>query len=158
MERLLKIKGFSLIELIVVFIIVVILATTVYLKWSSSSIRLNSQAALLADDIRYTQNLAMTQHQRFRLAITPPNTYQIQDESNNPISISTRGTTITLGASITFGNITGITSKIIFNSKGIPYNDATPNIPITDNVVIRLTSEGETVAITIQPETGRVTP
>jgi hypothetical protein len=136
----------------------VILAIVVHLKWSNLSIDLHAQAALLATDIRYTQNLSMTQHQKFRLAKISSNTYQIQDGNNNPVTIPSRDTTTTLGRGITFGTLSGITNKIIFDSKGTPYNDATPSVPITNSVIIRLISKGEIVDIIIYPETGRVTP
>ncbi|MBU0743803.1 MAG: type II secretion system GspH family protein [Gammaproteobacteria bacterium] len=157
MERLLKNRGFTFIEVLIVIIIASVLAITAFFKWSGSSININSQVELLANDIRYAQNLAMAQHQKFRLAITSSNTYQIQDESDNPVPIATRGTTVTLGPGITFGSTSTITSKIIFDAKGVPYDD-NPVIPLTSNAIMRLTGNGETIAVTIYPETGRVTP
>jgi len=158
MERMSKIRGFSLIELIAVMLVLVIIAVTVYFKWSSISINPYAQAAQLANDIRYTQNLSMTKRQKFRLAITSATTYQIQDENNNPVTISSRGTTITLENTITFGTPTGIISKIIFNPKGTPYNDAQPSVPLTSNAIIPLVASNKTVDVTITPNTGRVTP
>lgn len=157
MERLLKARGFTLIELVIVIIILAVLAVVTYFKWSSTSLNLPSQAALLATDIRYTQNLSMTQHQRFRLAITSSTTYQIQNGSGVAVTIPTRGTTTTLASGITFGARTTITNKIIFNAEGIPYDDS-PEVPITANAVIPLVSGSETINVTIYPETGRVTP
>lgn len=158
MEKTIGCSGYTLIQLVIVIIILSILAITFIFKWSNTSFSLGAQAALLANDIRYTQSLAITQNQRFSLVInTSTKSYQIQNELNQPVTISTRGNTIYLSNNISFGVITTITNKIIFNTKGIPYDDY-PVTPLTQTATISLTSRGQTQTITIYPETGRVTP
>lgn len=159
MERLNKNWGFSLLELIVVLLILGILATTTYFKWSKSPFDLYSQVAMLANDVRYAQNLSMSRNERFCLAITSTNTYQIQNSSGNPVANANNNTTATLMSGVTFGTPTNIISKITFNTTGIPYTDtASPVIPLTANAIIPLTANGQTTNVTIDPTTGRVTP
>lgn len=158
MERLSRNYGFSLVELVVIILILGIISTTLYFKWSDSPFNLYSQAAMLANDIRYTQNLSISKNQRFRLVKTSTNTYQIQNSAGTPIiKPMDKSATVTLSSGVTFGTLTGITSKIIFNAQGIPYSD-NPETPLTQTAVISLTSGGTTTTVAIYPETGRVTP
>lgn len=158
MERLNKSYGFSLIEMIVVILIMVILAITAYFKWSQYAIALSAQTIQLADDVRYTQNLAMSQNQRFRLAITSSTTYQIQNGSGTAVAKPLcSSTTINLTNGVIFGTTTGITSKITFNNQGVPYADSSTT-PLATTAIIPLTASGTTMNVTIDPTTGRVTP
>jgi prepilin-type N-terminal cleavage/methylation domain-containing protein len=156
MERLTKNIGFSLTELIAVMLVLSILAFFTYFKWSSIPFGLNSQAELLAGDIRYTQSLSMTRGQRYNLSInTSGKSYTIANASGTIVKNS-RNTNVTpLDQGVSFGVLQGITNKITFDTKGVPYADSSTT-PLTSEVTIPLTVNGQTISVKLQPETGRV--
>jgi prepilin-type N-terminal cleavage/methylation domain-containing protein len=142
-----KNSGFTLLELIVVIIVLAIIAAAIYIKSTDTSVDLTAQVSQVADDIRYTQSLSMSKNQHYRLIITLPSSYTIQDASGNTVSSTTLDNGTTFSSAFT----------IIFNSKGTPYsNDSTP---LASTATITLTySTGQTGSVTITPITGRVTP
>ena len=135
--------GFTLIEIAITLIVIGILATVITINLPRSTVNLNTQAELLANNIRYTQNLAMTKGERYRFKIsTQTNSYSINNS------------TIYLDKQTSFGSVTN--NLIIFNSNGIPYIDT--KTPLKETATIALTAaDGRTVIITIYPETGSVT-
>ena len=151
--------AFTLIELIVVILIAAILAAIAVARWPGGRINLNATAQQLASDIRYTQTLAMSRAQDYRLNVTA-STYSITTGGgtavNNPITGSANvalpsGTTITISPTNLPNNL------IAFDSQGIPYTDSTTAATLGSAAVITLTSNSLTTTVTIQPQTGRVT-
>ncbi|HEV2614610.1 MAG TPA: GspH/FimT family pseudopilin [Gammaproteobacteria bacterium] len=151
--------AFTLIELIVVIIIAAILAAIAVSRWPGTEINLNAQAQQLASDIRYTQTLAMSRAQDYRLNLTAT-TYSITTTGgaaiNNPV---TGNASVALGSGITITlSPTNLPSNLIaFNSLGVPYTNSGATTTLNSAAVITLTSGANTKTITIQPQTGRVT-
>jgi len=141
-----KNSGFTILELIIVIITLAIVALVTSIRYPGTSVNLDTQVAQLANDIRYTQNLSMAKNQHYRLIITPPSSYVVQDASGNT------DTSITLATGMTFST----SFTIIFNSKGVPYS--TDSTPLASTATITLTYNENTGSITITPVTGRVTP
>ena len=75
-------RGFTLIELVITLIILSLLAYTVISRWSASTFDLQAAAEQLIADIRYTQMLAMTRGQRYRINYTS-NSYRISDRTDS---------------------------------------------------------------------------
>ncbi|CAL7964106.1 conserved hypothetical protein [Gammaproteobacteria bacterium] len=148
--------------MVVVLMILGIVATVVSVKLSrSSTIGLNSQAEMLASDIRYTQSLAMTNGERYRLVKTSSSRYQIQNSAGVaivvPSGMPSDSFTVELGDKIFFGDFTKQLPNnfIAFNSKGVPYIDA--STPLKKIATIELVTNGNKAAVLISPETGFVT-
>ncbi len=158
MEKVANISGFSLIELVMVMGILLALAIPIYFRWSSGAITLYSQAQLLANDIRYVQNLSMTKHQRFSLVKTSATTYQIQDATGNIVEDFLGREVITLTSGVTFGAFQTITNGITFSSEGVPYDDSTDSLPLVATAVMPLLLGSHRIDVTITPETGMVIP
>src|SRR5688500_2844705 len=119
------VAGFTLIELISVVVIIGALSTAVFIKWPSFSINVPAQAAQLANDLRYTQSLSLSQGQRFRLVISSATTYQILNSSGVAILNASGNTTTTLGTGISFGTLTNLPNNLVaFDSRGVPYSDS----------------------------------
>ncbi len=158
MRVLSKQAGFTLFELIIVIILMAILSLGVYLKWPGSSINLAAEAQQIANDIRYAQSLAMTNGQRYRFVKTSANTYQIVNNAGTAIKLALGNTTMTLNSGISFGTLSNLPNSLIaFDGLGIPYTDtATPGTALSATATIALTASGDTVTISIAPETGRV--
>jgi prepilin-type N-terminal cleavage/methylation domain-containing protein len=74
-------QGFTLIELVIVIAVVSIIGIISVMSWTGSAIDLGGQAKQLANDISYTQSLAMSKGTRYYLIITGTNTYQIRNAS-----------------------------------------------------------------------------
>ncbi len=153
-------RGFTLVELTVTLVVVAILAVALLPRSPERQINLSAQADQLASDIRYTQSLAMTHGQRFRINfnVNPTNTYQIDNLTGVPpvihphtgnsgsIPIPIIGTGITLtGATFPF---------IVFDGRGTPYDNI--GTLLAADAVVTLTADGQTTRVLISPQTGRV--
>jgi len=152
-------RGFTIFELAISLIIVSIVATVISINWPRFTINLNAQAESLVSDIRYTQNLAMTKGERYRLVKTSPNSYQIINSADVAVIMPSGSSMVTLGNKISFGNFASLPQNLIaFDGKGIPYVDTTiPSTPLKEIATIALMADGNTVIVTIYPETGSVT-
>lgn len=153
-----RIKGFTLIEMTMVIILISIVATATYLNWPGVTINLGAEVYQVANDIRYTQSLSMTKRERFRFVRTSASSYQIMNSTGTAILSASGVTTVTLNSGITFGAWSNLPNNlIVFDGKGTPYTDtATPGTPLASAATIPLTGGGQTTNIVISPETGRV--
>lgn len=150
-------SGFTLLELIITLALIGILSAVAIARWPGDSVSLSSQIVRLAEDIRYTQALAMQRSQRTRINfaatsytisdLTAATSYTHPGESNSTISLET-------GFTLTTGN-----TFIVFDSEGIPYSDASlPGTALSSDVTVTLTAPDSTNrTLTINPETGKVT-
>jgi len=151
-------RGFTLIELAITLLVVGTIAVVISISWPSFTINLNAQAELLADDIRYAQNLSLSKSERHRLVKTSANSYQITNSVGTPVVMPTGSSTVTLGSGISFGAISNLPNNlIVFDSKGVPYVDTgNPGTPLSTMATITLAASGNTKIISIYPETGWV--
>jgi MSHA pilin protein MshC len=127
-------RGFTLVELIMVVVLISILAVSVVPKFlDTSGFSLAGAAAMAAGDIRYTQELAMGTHSSKTIVFTTTNTYYTVDSRNvdlpSKVSISS-------GATYTF------------NSLGEPTSGGGSSVT--------LSAGAETKTITVESNTGRV--
>jgi prepilin-type N-terminal cleavage/methylation domain-containing protein len=128
-------QGFTLVELIMVVVLISILAVSVVPKFvDTSAISLQGGAAMVAADIRYTQELAMSTHSPKTITFTTNNTFYtvVSQTMNLPSRVS-----ISSGATFTF------------NSLGEPTTGGGSSVQIT-------TVGGSTKTITVESYTGRV--
>lgn len=153
MKHYSKSKGFTLVELTIVIVVVGILITYVVLMWPDKSIELDTQAAQLASDIRYVQSLSMSHNNNtatnnlylYRLDLSNSNQYQILDGSGNPIKYPPGSSTtiVSLGNGISMSN--NRTSYLVFDGTGTPYYSQTASgtgNKATQNMTITLSSPG----------------
>jgi type II secretory pathway pseudopilin PulG len=158
MTRMVAESGFTLIELVSIIVILSILSVTAFFAWPGTSINLGAEAQQVANDLRYTQALAMTKGQRYRFVITSSTTYQIANSSGTAI-LNARGTTsTTLFTGLSFGTLTNLpNSLVVFNGNGIPYTTTgSPGTALAATASIPITGGSSTKTITITPSTGRI--
>lgn len=154
-----KNRGFTLFELVIVIIILAIIAIIPRLRWSESTLNLDTQTVTFIINLRYAQSLSMSRNERCRLKITLPDSYDLQDSHAAHLSIPAMNSTdtATLNNNISFGTLTNITDTIIFDSKGVPYSDLNPETPISDFITIVLQNNSvQTRAVKVTPYTGKV--
>lgn len=150
--------GFSLIELVTVFVLLAIVAVFAAPRlFTTQSITLPATTAQLAASIRYAQSLAMSRGQRYRVNFTA-NSYQITDMLGGTVQPAT-ATTGTAPVSVVPTVLSGYNppltlNYVAFDTKGVPYTSATA--ALASAATITLTSGSDTSTITIAPETGRV--
>lgn len=139
-----KSLGFTIIELIIVIVVIGIIWFTTSIRFSVTA-NLSAPTTQLADDVRYTQNLAMTRNQRYSIIISA-NSYTIKNTVSGIIEYS-----VDLNNDITASNLT-----ITFNTKGMPL-DINGN-QLSSTAIITLSSGSVSSDINITPVTGQVTP
>ena len=127
-------RGFTLIELIMVAVLIGILAVSIVPKFvDTSAISLAGGAAMVEADIRYTQELAMSTHSPKTITFTTNDTFYTANSQtmNLPSRVY-----ISNGATFTF------------NSLGEPTTGGGSSVQIT--------AGGSTKTITVESYTGRV--
>lgn len=150
-------SGFTVLELVLVLVMVGVLAAYAAPRlFTVQSIALPASAAQLAASIRYTQSLAMSRGQRYRINFTGA-TYQITDMGGAPIvQPLTAGTAAVSLAPATLSGfnppLTG--GYVAFDGRGVPYVSATA--PLAGTATITLTSGAEVASVSVAAETGHV--
>ena len=127
-------RGFTIIEIIMVVVLIGILAVSVVPKFmDTSAISLQGGAAMVAADIRYTQELAMSTHSPKTITFTTSDIfYTVNSQTMNlPSRVS-----ISSGATFTF------------NSLGEPTTGGGSSVEIQ--------AGSSTKTITVESYTGRV--
>lgn len=154
-KQMKKQNGLSLIELLLVMVLISLIAAIAVPRFVTTP-NLDAQTQQLLSDLRYTQQLAMTHGQRFRVNFTLPNSYGITDLSGTAVpNPSTNTNTITLPAGITISGLTNLPNNLIaFDERGIPYDNEGATAALTVNATITLQRNGVSRSIVINQQTG----
>jgi prepilin-type N-terminal cleavage/methylation domain-containing protein len=162
-ERPYRIRGFTLIELVMVMVVVAILGIVVMTRYRPTEITVSIEADHLARDIRHMQRLAMTWGQTLRLtpagasysvscvtvSITPPcdvspvNDPAVTDQTGNPAFTRTLESSVTVAGAALDIDALGrpLTGGALFNG----------------DTTYTLTGGTETSTVTVARLTGFVT-
>jgi prepilin-type N-terminal cleavage/methylation domain-containing protein len=151
-----KSRGFTLIEVLIVLLIMGIISVAVMPKWTGTGTNVNYEARRVLNDIRYAQGMSITTGQRYRWVKLSSTTYQITDQSGTAIILPSGVSTLTLSGGATIGTLSNLPNSLIaFNSQGIPYTTtALPGTALAATASIPISGGGITRTIQISPETG----
>lgn len=147
-------RGFTLVELVVVLVLLGIVAATVGVRMSGASSNLGAQADQLASDIRYVQSLSMTRAQRHCIAFAAAS-YQVTNTNCTTLIVlptSVNPQPMGSGTTLTFTN-----ALITFDTLGRPFTDATATTALVAAAVITLSAGGQNTTVRVTPQTGQVT-
>lgn len=151
-------RGFTLVELVTILILIALLAFTAIPRNPTLALGAGAQVDQLAADIRFTQSLAMTHGDRFRINLAATS-YQITDSSGVAVAHPVTQTTapIALDSVTLSGFNPPLTNNYLaFDGRGIPFAAVASSTPLAVNVTITLAGNGESRNIVVTPETGRV--
>ena len=159
-------RGFTLVELVMVLLLVAILAFVVTPRSSENTIELSSQAEQVATDIRYAQSLSMTRgaalgtQGRYCIFFTATG-YQYRNNGNSyatpctvPVNHPATGSSTAIvlaGTAVSTANLTG--NYLEFDTKGQPASFAAA----ASNATITLSATGGPRTVVVSPVTGKAT-
>lgn len=148
-------RGFTLIEIIAVLVIIGVVSAIVISRGSSTSIyTLKSEADRLRTHLRYTQARSMNSSTIWGMNISSATSYSLFNSSGTPVTLPGEDGAVDLSQS---GVTAGPPMIVSFDSFGHPYTDAaatTANLQV-GNRSITLAYPGEqSETITITQNTG----
>ena len=159
-------RGFTLVELVVVLLLIAILAFVALPRLSQNTIELSSQAEQVATDVRYAQTLSMTRgaalgsQGRYCIFFTATG-YQYRNNGNSyatPCTVAVNhpatgssAAIVLSGTAVSTANLTG--NYLEFDTKGQPASFAAP----ASNATITLSATGGPRTVVVSPVTGMAT-
>jgi prepilin-type N-terminal cleavage/methylation domain-containing protein len=158
MQQIKKQKGFTLVELAIVIILVGIVISLVFsTRDPIDSIKVGSQADRLVADLRYMQHFAMTRNERMRInfssnqyTLTKADGTTAVDQPGSPNNVVIMPSGVTLSTNLP-------SNYVVFDGKGRPYTDnGTPGTLLGATATITFNSSAGNESVTIAPQTGRI--
>ena len=158
-------KAMTILEVIMVFFIVAILAVSVIPRFQIHyEVKLQAATKRVTSDIRYTQSLAVTQHQdyviEFDVGSDIYQVYRVSDGqpapdpfTRSPLAIDFRTDAQFAGvdiSSVDFNN----SNMLRFNWEGIPQDNL--GVSLSSQGMIEISYKGRGVNIYVTPQTGRL--
>jgi Tfp pilus assembly protein FimT len=151
-------KGFTLVEIGIIIVLLGIIGIIVGTQFSEKSVNVTQQSKRLAADLRYMQNLAMTRNVRTRVNFSSSQYTLTELDGTTPI-VHPGGPSnvVSMPSGVVLSTANLANNYIVFDGKGRPYTDNTdPGALLATTATITFTSGGNTATVTIAPETGRV--
>ncbi len=142
MKHLKNSKGFTLIEMISVILVLGIISAVAIPMFDQGSINATLVANTVQTDIQYVQELAMTRDQNVSIVFTNgSNTYEVPVDPNGVYPAETR--------QLPNGVVINGTTTVTFNGSGEHTS--------TSDSVVTLNANGVASTVTVQKYTGRAT-
>jgi prepilin-type N-terminal cleavage/methylation domain-containing protein len=156
-------RGFTLIEMIMVIIIISVLSVIAIPRLQSFGVfKLHSAVKRAVADIRYAQQLAISQHNTFRINFnTTSNSYEVRRVSDNQLAVHPATRAAFLINLSTDPQLSGVrivspsfggTAGVQYNWRGVPAN--TNNVTLAQEGSVRFSYGPDDIDIYIRPNTG----
>ena len=148
-------RGFTLIELVLVMVLIAIVAIYAAPRMSSNIFDATAAARELLVAIRYTQEQSMNNSGAapFEITITPSGFAITQ--GGNPVTNPLNGSNFTDQNWSGNGITTDTTTTLCFNARGRPFNSGCTTAATTPTT-ITITAGGDNITLTIEELTGYV--
>lgn len=157
-------KGFTIIELVMVIVIVGILAALAVPRFESFyAIKLNGAVKKVVSDIRYVQQLAISRHETYKIIFdTGLDKYEVRRVSDNSFAkdpFSRTDFVVNFNTDPQYKGINlssaafGGTAILQFDWQGIPQNGSGTNL--SSDGQARLEYHNNSLTIYVTPQTGR---
>jgi prepilin-type N-terminal cleavage/methylation domain-containing protein len=145
-------RGFTLIEVLAVLVVLAVLATAVLVSQNRSNAAVISEAEQLAAHLRYTQIRALADVDPWSLTFTGGNSYRISRINGSPVRIpGEAGISRSLPEDI---SLAFPSAEIRFDPWGRPVSTA--NVPLPTNISLTLTDGTNQMTVTIAAGTGLI--
>lgn len=159
-----RVRGFTLVELIIVIAIISIAAlTAIPMMSSAASMQIKSAANMVAADLEYAKSMAISRAQNFSVVFdVAADSYRIEDQYGNVLQHPVKkGFNYVIDfqndgrlnkvdiISVDFDT----TSEVKFDYLGSPYNGGNTAL---NSGIITLQAGGTTTTVTVEPVTGFV--
>ena len=155
-----KNSGLTLIEVILVITIIGVIGVTAVTNWETDYISLATEAEILASNIRYSQSLAMSKGDVFKLKKLSGSTYSLTNSQGKALVFSNGKKKYKFSNNIKFTKWQNLNRNLIaFNARGTPfYNSNSPLKELSSDKQYSIgISDGSNVkTIFITPVTGKV--
>ena len=146
-------RGFSLVELLVVIILLGIISIVVISRVDNSDFDASVAAQDLVEAIRYAQHRSMNASGNTRFEITISNTGFVVTQGGNSITNPVTGTSpYTDDSWAAKGISTNTSTTIVFNARGIPLDNL--NNELGASLVIQVSKGTESSTVRLEELTG----
>lgn len=148
-------KGFTIIELVMVVVLVGVMILVVSNIFTRTPIELDSQTRRLVNDLRFMQHKAMSRNIQTRINFSSTQYTLTEADGTTAINQPALNTNVvTLPNGVTLStNLPG--NMLVYNGLGKPFTD-TSGTELTVTATITLTAGSSTETVNISPDTGRV--
>ena len=148
-------KGFTLLELLVVLVVLSILTVSIRLSPQQNASSVKAEAELLLHQLRKIQQLAISGNKRTKIILSGMS-YTLSDITySKPILDSRTGqSTVSLPGGFSLSHSGLQNSIVVFDSQGTPYHQDFSN-PLTSSAIISISDGNNIFQIEIKPHTDR---
>ena len=154
-------RGFTLIELMIIVIVIAILASVVFFTWPGQSVNVNSAAERMANDLRYMQYIAHSRDKTYQITFVPASRRYDLFEWTGSTTVAfnhpfTNTNQISLPAGMTMTVNSAISGDILrFDPEGEPHV-GNGGSALGSTGQIALSAKGKTTYVCVKRRTGLV--
>lgn len=158
-------KGFTLVEIIIVVVIMSIAAlVAIPVLTSAADLQIKSAANVIAADLEHVKSLAISRQKIYSVVFdSSTNSYEVLDSDLNVVSHPTKSSglfTVSFPSESRLSNVDIVSADfdldetVLFNYLGTPMNSSGTDLV---SGVITLETKGNTMTVTVEPVTGYIT-